>query len=178
MDKWVLLHVRKKFLNACVQVLNLFLRDRKAEFPQTQLLEQVYQKLLQAYRIEAYCGRFDDVPYQVVEHLRDRHFLNILELSRKVLIYLADTDRYYRQWLGLFFLLIHDAVEEQQQALLFEEFLTSVRAQYEFDMDGAFPKEFFDVHKRMFQEIQLTNHLFTLCAKRYDMSVPRDTREK
>ena len=178
LDKWVLLHVRKKLINLGVAALNRLLPKRAPLFPQTELLEQVYQKLLQAYRVEAYCGRFDDVPYQVVEHLRDRHFLNILELSRKVLIYLGDTDRYYRQWLGLFFLLIHDAVEEQQESLLFEDFLASVKAQYEFDMHGAFPREFFEAHKCLFQEIQLTNHLYTLCAKRYEKIVPRDTREK
>jgi hypothetical protein len=177
-DKWILLHVRKKLINFGVAILNRLLPERAAVFPQTQLLEQVYEKLLQAYKIEAYCGRFDDVPYQVVEYLHDRHFLNTLELSRKVLIYLADTDRYYRQWLGLFFLLIHDAVEEQQQSMLFEDFLASARSQWEFDMHSAFPREFFEAHKRFFQEIQLTNHLYTLCAKRYEKIVPRDTREK
>lgn len=176
-DKWILLHVRKKLINAVVRIAHQVLPERRAVFPQTQLLEQVYKKLFQAYKIEAYCGRFDDVPYQAVEHLRDRHFLNILELSRKALIYLADTDRYYRQWLGLFFLLIHDVVEEQQQSMLFEEFLDSVRSQWEFDMHGAFPREFFEAHKRSFQEIQLTNHLYTLCAKRYEKIVPRDTRK-
>jgi hypothetical protein len=173
----MLLHVRKKLINLAVRIVNKGLQASRAEFPQTQLLEQVYQKLLQTYRIEAYCGRFDDVPYQAVEHLRDRHFLNILELSQKALIYLADTDRYYRQWLGLFFLLIHDAVEEQQQNLHYEEFLTSTLSQWEFDMRGAFTPEFFEEHKRLFQEIQLTNHLCTLCAKRYEKIVPRDAHE-
>lgn len=176
-DKWILLHVRKKLINAAVRMINQVLPAPRAEFPQTQLLERVYEKLFQTYRIEAYCGRFDDVPYQMVEHLRDRHFLNILELSRKALIYLADTDRYYRQWLGLFFLLIHDAVEEQQQNLRYEEFLTSALSQWEFDIRDAFPSEFFEVHKRLFQEIQLANHLFTLCAKRYEKIVPRDARK-
>jgi hypothetical protein len=142
-NKWILLHVRKKLINALVRIANQVLPERRAVFPQTQMLEQVYQKLFQAYEIEAYCGRFDDVPYQAVEHLRDRHFLNILELSRKALIYLADTDRYYRQWLGLFFLLINDAVEEQQKNLHYEEFLTSTLSQWEFDMRSAFPPEFF-----------------------------------
>ena len=178
LDKWILLHIRKKLINLAVAILNRLLPQRVPVFPQTQLLEQVYQKLLQAYGIEAYCGRFDDVPYQAIHTLRDRHFLNILELSQKALTYLADTDRYYRQWLGLFFLLIHDALEEQQQNLLYEEFLASVKGQYDFDMHGAFPPEFFEAHKRLFQEIQLTNHLYTVCSKRYEKIVPRDTRKR
>jgi hypothetical protein len=177
LNKWILIHVRKKLINAAVRLLNHVLPAHRAEFPQTQLLEQVYEKLLQAYRIEAYCGRFDDVPYQTVEHLHDRHFLNILELSRKALIYLADTDRYYRQWLGLFFLSIHDAVEKQKQVLQYEEFLKSALDQWEFDLRGAFPPEFFKARKRLFQEIQLANHLFMLCAKRYENIVPRDARK-
>lgn len=176
MDKWVQLHIRKKLLNAAVRILNRLLPEKAAVNPQTQLLEQVYKKLLQAHRIEVYQGRFDDVLYQVLEHLRDRHFLNVLELSKKVLIYLADTDRYYRQWLGLFFLLVHDAVEEQQQSLLFEQFLESARAQWEFDMRGAFTKEFFEAHKRLFQEIQFSNSLYTVCARGYEKIVPRDAR--
>ena len=176
-NKWILLHVRKKLINLAVRLINQVLPVPRAEFPQTQMLERVYEKLFQAYRIEAYCGRFDDISYQTIEHLHDRHFLNILELSRKGLIYLADTDRYYRQWLGLFFLLTHDAVEEQKQSLRYKEFLMSALNQWEFDMDGAFPPEFFEGHKRLFQEIQLANHLFTLCAKRYEKIVPRDARQ-
>jgi hypothetical protein len=168
LDKWILLHVRKKLINLAFSVLNRLLPERAAVYPQTHLLEQVYQNLLQAYSVEAYCGRFDDVPHQVIEHLRDRHFLNILEVSRKVLTYLADTDRYYRQWLGLFFLLVHDGVEKQQQDLLYDEFLDSIKAQWEFDMRGAFGNAHFNENKRRFQEIQLANSLYTLCSKDFE----------
>jgi hypothetical protein len=168
LDKWVLLHVRKKLVNPSVRILNRLISARDPQYPQTQLLEDVYRKLFQAYKLEAFCGRFDDLPYQDLSALRDKHFLNILELSRKLLIYLGDTDRYYRQWLGLFFLLIHDFVEEHQQSMLFEEFLTSARAQWEFDMRGAFPKEHFNENKRIFQEIMLANFLFNLCSKEYE----------
>jgi hypothetical protein len=177
-DKWILLHVRKKLLNAAVRLVNAVLPDRQPLYPQTRLLEDVYAKMHRAYRVEVYCGRFDDVPHQTLKTLRDRHFLNVLDLSRKVLIYLGDTDRYYRQWLGLFFLLIHDAVEEQQQSMLFEEFLASARAQWDFNMCGSFPKEYFDAHKRDFQEIMLTNSLYNLCAKRYETLIPRVARKK
>ena len=155
-------------MNVAVKIFNRVLPEQKPKYPQTQMFQDIYAKLFQAYRLEAYCGRFDDVPFQTVETLRDRNFLNVLELSRKVLVYLADTDRYYRQWLGLFFLLTHDAVEEHQQSMHFEEFLASVRAQWEFDMRGAFGKQHFNENKRMFQEIMLANSLYTLCSKEYE----------
>lgn len=151
-----------------MRILNRLISARDPQYPQTQLLEDVYKKLFQAYKLEAFCGRFDDVAYQTLDTLEDRHFLNILELSRKFLVYLGDTDRYYRQWLGLFFLLIHDAVEKQLQDLQYEEFLVSARAQWGFDMRGAFPEEHFDEKKRVFQEIMLANNLYNLCSKKYE----------
>jgi hypothetical protein len=168
LDKWVLFHVRKKLVNLAVRILNGLISPRDPQYPQTQLLEDVYRKLFQVHRLEAFCGRFDDVPYQDLSALGDRHFLNILELSGKFLVYLADTDRYYRQWLGLFFLLVHDTVEEQQQSMRFEEFLASAWAQWEFDMRGAFPEEHFNENKRVFQEIMLANNLYNLCSKEYE----------
>jgi hypothetical protein len=161
-----------------VRLINQVLPNPKARFPQTQLLEQVYQNLFQAYKLEVYSGRFDNVPHQTLKTIRDRHFLNVLDLSRKILIYLGDTDRYYRQWLGLFFLLIHDCVEEQQQGMLFQEFLASAKAQWDFNMHGSFPKEYFQAHKRDFQEIMLTNYLYNLCARRHETFMPRVARQQ
>jgi hypothetical protein len=174
-NRWTRLHIVKQLLNAGVRILNRVLPERRAQFPQTELLDQAYRKLLQAYRIEAWCGRFDNIPYETLKTLGDRNFLNVLELSRKLLVYLADTDRYYRQWLGLFFLLVHDAVEEQQRTMRFEQFLKSEREQWELPMEGAFPREYFNAHKRDFQQILLTNHLYNLCATRYENLVPRET---
>lgn len=166
-------------MNLAVRILNRALPEQRPQYPQTELLEDVYGKLFQAYRLEAYSGRFDDVPYQMLKTLKDRHFLNILELSRKFLIYLGDTDRYYRQWLGLFFLLIHDAVDAQQQGMQFEEFLTSIRAQWEFDMRGAFGKEHFLENKRAFQELMLANSLYNLCSREYEgYPFNSETRQK
>lgn len=161
-DKWLLLHIRKTLLNMCVRVLNLFLPERRAEFPQTELLEAVYAKLLQAYRLEAFCGRFDDVPYQTLAALKDRHFLNVLELSRKVLIYLADTDRYYRQWLGFSFLLVQDAVIKMQEGLSFDAALERISGQWQLDLRGAVSQEYFNAHKEEFLNMVLANFLMNL----------------
>ena len=162
MDKWIKLHLRKTLLNLAVRFLNFLVPDKQPKYPQTQLLERVYNELLKAYRVEAYCGRFDDVPCQTLEGLKDRNFLNLLELSRKALFYLGDTDRYYRMWLGLACLKVHDAVDEQQKSMGFDGFLESASSQWDFDMRGAFPPEYFGAHKREFQEIMLTNNLCNL----------------
>jgi len=162
LDKWVKLHIRKKLLNMAVRFLNHLLPDPRPTYPQTQLLEQVYQKLFQTYRIETYCGRFDDVPRQTLEHLRDRHFLNILELSRKALIYLADTDRYYRQWLGLFLLLTHDVLNEYAECLTFEEACRQINGQWDYGLDERIFEHFFAGHRREAQEIVLCNYLHNL----------------
>jgi hypothetical protein len=159
LDKWVKLHIHKTLLNFVVGFLNWLIPDRTPQHSQTQLLENVYRKLLKAYEVEVYCGRFDDVPYQTIKALKDRNFLNLLELSRKVLFYLGDTDRYYRQWLGLFFLLIQDELNIHKENMTYEDFFRLVKAQWDFDMTGAFPKEFFNAHKDVFQEIVLTNFL-------------------
>ena len=165
MDKWLKLHVIKKLLNLGVATLNRLLPDREPKFPQTQMLEGIYREFFRAYRVEAFCGSFDDVPCQTLKGLKDRHFLNLLALSRKVLFYLGDMDRYYRQWLGLFFLLVHDEIDMQQRNMTFEGFLASTWAQWNFDMHGAFSREYFEKNKRLFQEILLANNLCNLCSK-------------
>lgn len=159
LDKWAKLHIRKTLLNFAVSFLNRLIPDKTPQYPQTQLLENVYKKLMAAYEVEAYCGRFDDKPYQTIKTLKDRNFLNLLELSKKALFYLGDMDRYYRQWLGLFFLLIQDELNTHKENMTYEEFFKLVKAQWDFDMTGAFPQEFFDAHKDEFQKIILCNFL-------------------
>lgn len=164
MDKWVCLHLRKKLINLAVRVLNRLVPARDPEYPQTRLLEDVYKRLLQAYKLEVYCGRFDDVPYQTLKTLRDRHFLNVLELSRKFLMYLGDTDRYYRQWLGLFLLVSHDVVDDHARALTAEEACRQINDQWG-DYGGLTEevlKQLFPEHKRLAQEMVLCNHLHNL----------------
>ena len=77
LDKWLKLHVVKKLLNLGVATLTGCCRTGAA-VPQTQMLKGVYRELFYAYRVEAFCGRFDDVPCQTLKGLKDRHFLNLL----------------------------------------------------------------------------------------------------
>lgn len=162
MDKWVLLHIRKKLINLTVRVLNRLIPPRAPQYPQTRLLGEVYKQLLQAYKLEAFCGRFDDIPFQDLKMLKDRHFLNILELSQKILIYLGDTDRYYRQWLGLFLLISHDAIDNYVEKLTVEEACKQINSQWEYGVNQDVVKLLFPEHKREAQEAVLCNHLHNL----------------
>ncbi len=162
MDKWVSLHVRKKLINLVVRVLNRLIPCRDPEYPQTMLLEDVYERLLQAYKLEVYCGRFDDVHYQTLKTLRDRHFLNVLELSQKVLMYLGDTDRYYRQWLGLFLLVTHDVVDGHAAVLTVEEACRQINGQWNYGLSEDILKRFFPGCRDFAQEMILCNYLHNL----------------
>lgn len=162
MDKWIKLDLRKKAINRAVRVLNKLIPEVKATYPQTRMIEHVFTKLNRAYRTEAYAGRFDDIPYQTLPNLKDRNFQKLLQLSRKLLVYLSEDDRYYRQWLGLAMLLINDEVKTELEKLSFEDCLTLIKTQWDFDLQGAVPKEYFDAHKEDFLNIVLANFLMNL----------------
>jgi hypothetical protein len=136
--------------------------DLKPTHPQTLIIQKVFAKLNRAYKKEVHAGRFDDVPYQTLTNLKDRNFQRLLELSRKLLVYFSEDDRYYRQWLGLAVLLVREEVETQLKTLSFDDFQTLVRKQWQFDMRGAVPLEYFNAHKEDFQNMVLANFLMNL----------------
>jgi hypothetical protein len=162
MDRWLKLHIFKTFFNASVRLLNLATPKVEATWPQNKIVTNVFAKLYQAHKIEAFCGRFDDVPYQNLVSLKDKNFLRVLQLTEKLLLYLGEMDRYYRQWLGLAFLLTEDELKQQREALAYEDFLSLVKAQWEFNMRGAVPEEYFNAHKEDFLNIVLANFLMNL----------------
>ena len=162
LDKWVCLHIHKKFINLIVRVLNRLIPPREPMYPQTRLLEDVYEKLLRAYRLEVFCGRFDDVPFQAVQTLKDRHFLDVLELSRKLLTYLGDTDRYYRQWLGLFLLVSHDVIVDHAAALTVGDACRQINGQWDYGITEDVLDLLFPEYRDLVQEAVLCNHLHNL----------------
>jgi hypothetical protein len=162
LDKWLKLRIFKTFINIAVRVVNVFTPRVQATWPQSKIASNVFEKLYKAYRIEVFCGRFDGVSYQTVARLKDKNFLRVLQATEKLLLYLGETDRYYRQWLGLAFLLTAKELQKQLTNLTYEELLTLVKAQWELDMTGAFPQEFFDAHKEEFQKILLANYLMNI----------------
>ena len=160
MDKWVKLHIRKQFINLAVRIINKLFPSQEPQWPQTQILEEVYEKMLNAYQVEAWCGRFDDIPHQILETLKDKNFLRMLQLGKNLLIYLGDVDRYYRQWLGLFMLLIREYVEMLEDVPLSEDFIDWINSQWAYGIpNNSFFKEFFDKHRGIAAQAALANNL-------------------
>lgn len=162
MDKWIKLHLRKKAVNLAVFVLNRLMPEARATYPQTRMVQHVFTKLNRAYRTEAYAGRFDDIPYQTLASLKDRNFQRLLQLAQKLLVYFGEDDRYYRMWLGFAMLLVKGEVNAELEKLSFEDCLTLTKTQWDFDLQGAVPKEYFDAHKEDFLNIVLANFLMNL----------------
>jgi len=162
MDRWLKLHLTKRFVNLAVRLLNTLIPAAEPTYPQTKIVDNVFRKLFKAYKTEVYAGRFDDVPYQSMLKLHDRNFQRFLELSEKLLVYMSETDRYYRQWLGLAMLLTQAEVEKQLQNLSFPDFLALAESQWDMSFKGAVPREHFEAHKKEFQYIVLANFLMNL----------------
>lgn len=162
MDKWGKLHWRKNFVNFAVRILNSLMPEWKPSYPQTLIVKKVFDQLNEAYETEVRAGRFDDVPYQTLESLKDRNFQRILQLSRKLLIYFSEDDRYYRQWLGLAMLLVRKELDDWLDALSLEEFQELVWMQWHFDLKGAIPEEYFNAHKEDFLNMVMANFLMNL----------------
>ena len=104
------LHFLKQLLNFPMRILDRFLPERTATFPQTQILEVMYKRMFQAYRLEVSQGVFKEIG----KFEGDGNFLRMLNVSRKLLLAISEDDRYYREWIGLLILL---ASEEYQSWL-------------------------------------------------------------
>jgi hypothetical protein len=162
MDRELKLHLTKKLVNFIVRVLDRLTPSVKAYYPQTRMVEGVFAKLYKAYSTEVYAGRFDSVAYQTLKGLKDKNFLRFLRLTEKLLVYLGEEDRYYRQWLGLAFVLVNDEVKKTLSSLSFEDFLSLTKQQWLLDYRGAVSSEYFNSHREEFLNIVLTDFLVNL----------------
>jgi hypothetical protein len=101
LDRELRLWFLKLLVNWPVRFLDRFLRvPAKAEFPQSQMLLNTYEKMMKTYRLDCMQGVFGAVP--------DRNFERLLRVSAKVLVGISESDRYYRAWLGLAFVLARE----------------------------------------------------------------------
>jgi len=91
----------KLLVNVPMRVFDRFLKfPVEAEFPQSRMLLNVYGKMMKTYQLDCVQGVFGAVP--------DRNFERLLRVSAKVLTSLSESDRYYRAWLGLAFVLARE----------------------------------------------------------------------
>ena len=95
------LHLLKQMLNFPVRILDRFLPERTASFPQTLIMESMFKRMFQAYHLEVSQGVFKEIG----KFEGDGNFLRMLNVSRKLLLAIGEDDRYYREWIGLLILL-------------------------------------------------------------------------
>ena len=108
------LHLLKQMLNFPVRILDRFLPERTATFPQTQILGVMYKRMFQAYQLEVSQGVFKEIG----KFEGDGNFLRMLNVSRKLLLAISEDDRYYREWIGLLILLASEEYQSWLERLL------------------------------------------------------------
>lgn len=168
MDKWLKLHLVKRFVNLAVRVLNRMIPSAEPTQPQTRALSEIYKSMYKAFSVEVYSGTFDDVAFQKIARLRDRNFQHVLEFTEKILTYLSEMDRYYRGWLGLAILLSSEQVTQVTSSLQYAETLQSIRQQWGYPLAESFiPREYFEAHRKDFLDIMFTFGLTDLARFRF-----------
>ena len=158
-------HLLKRLINLCMRVIDKLVPEPTATFPQTRMAKHVFQHLFNAYCLEVWGGRFDDVPHQTLGGLADRNFLTFLSATRKILLYVGENDRYYRAWIGLAFVTVHEEYERVLKGLSRDEFTHEYSSQWELDFKHI-PESHFNLHKSEFFDMMLTAHLSNLLRMR------------
>ena len=171
------LHLFKKIVNLCARVIDRLLPETRARYPQSKMLEHVFQQLFNVYLLEVYCGRFDDVPKQSLASLEDRNFQHFLSVIRKMLLFISDNDRYYRAWIGLGFIAAKEEYERVLKRITQEEFRSSHFETWEW---APLPvcNSYFEGSKSEFLEMMLTGHLSNLLRKRFASSRSPQSKKK
>ena len=171
------LHFLKKLVNFAMGFIDRMLADSTPRYPQTKMLEHMFQRLFNVYLLEVYCGRFDDVSRQSLDGLKDRNFQHFLSVARKSLLFIGENDRYYRAWIGLAFITAKEEYEKELERLSREEFQRSHLEQWELGFkcvsEGHFQEE-----KAQFLEMLLSAHLSNLLRMRIDFDRFSAKREK
>jgi len=171
------LHLFKKVVNLCARVIDRVLPEAQSRYPQSRMLEHVFEQLFNVYLLEVYCGRFDDVPKQSLASLKDRNFQHFLSVTRKMLLFISDNDRYYRAWIGLGFIAAKEEYERALQRITQEEFRSSHFETWEWTPLPVCDS-YFEGSKSEFLEMMLTGHLSNLLRKRFASSKSPQSKKK
>jgi hypothetical protein len=109
-----------------MRILDRFLPERTATFPQTQIMESMFKRMLQAYNLEVSQGVFKEIG----KFEGDGNFLRMLRVSRKLLLAISEDDRYYREWVGLLILLASEEYQSWLKTVTPQEIKFWCRAQW------------------------------------------------
>jgi hypothetical protein len=149
-------------INVPVRLLDRFIPEREATFPQTKIAAAMYDRMFQAYRIEQLQGTFKEVG----NFEGDGNFERLLRLSRKILFTVAEDDRYYREWIGLLILLAHDEYQAWLAELTPEELVYWCRAQWYIAPD-MLPREAIEELTPKLAPDVLTSYLYLISTPKY-----------
>jgi len=163
------LHLFKKVVNLCMRVFDRVLPEARSRYPQSRMLEHLFQQLTNVYLLEVYCGRFDDVPQQSFANLKDRNFQHFLSAARKMLLFISDNDRYYRAWIGLAFIVAKEEYWRALKSLKQEEFRSNHLEMWEWTPLPVCDS-YFEGSKSEFFEMMLSGHLSNLLRVRFALS--------
>jgi len=160
-----------------MRVIDRVLPEARSRYPQSRMLEHLFQQLFNAYLLEVYCGRFDDVSKQSLASLKDRNFQHFLSASRKMLLFISDNDRYYRAWIGLAFIATKEEYQRALKRLTQEEFRSSHLEMWEWTPLPVCDS-YFEGSKSEFLEMMLTGNLSNLLRLRFASSKSPQSKKK
>jgi hypothetical protein len=127
LDRELRLWFLKLLVNLPVRLLDRFLKfPAKAEFPQSQMLLNTYRKMMKTYQLDCIQGVFGSVP--------DRNFERLLRVGAKVLVGISESDRYYRAWLGLAFVLAREEYLAQLERSVPADLIFEIKRQWLSDL--------------------------------------------
>jgi hypothetical protein len=157
LDRELRLWFLKLFVNLPVRLLDQFLKfPAKAEFPQSQMLLNTYEKMMKTYRLDCMQGVFGAVP--------DRNFERLLRVSAKVLAGISESDRYYRAWLGLAFVLAREEYLVQLARSEPADLVFEIRRQWLCDLSFLKEKQI-ELDLEGFYEYAICNYLSNLAHR-------------
>jgi hypothetical protein len=152
MNNTVKLMMIKKGINFMTLLALKLLPSAKAKYPQTRVLIRVFARLTKAFNVEMASKR---------RGLEDENFKRLLDISLRALAYISEEDRYYRQWLGLLFLLIEEEIQVEREGVSRDEFVRLLKEQWLLDW-SIIPEEVFQIRKRELFTVLLTDFLHNL----------------
>jgi hypothetical protein len=128
----------------------------------------MYQVLQRTYEVEVSQGIFaKDAKDRrgLIRHNRgdaDGNFEHLLSAAAKILAQISERDKYYRQWLGLLFILA--AQEMDNMDLPPEQMLAEIGDQWKEDLTFLPAKHLVD-YKGNFNEVLLTHYLSNIASQ-------------
>lgn len=162
MNQNLKLHFLKQLLNWPMRLLDRFLPERQATFPQTVIMESMYKRMFQAYHLEVSQGVFKEIG----KFEGDGNFLRMMRVSRKLLLAIGEDDRYYREWIGLLILLASEEYAVWLKNVTPAEIKYWTKAQWFTSPDCLSDEALSQVKDRIAPDV-LAYYLHILASKKY-----------